>query len=131
MSNVFVKIKNKIMNTFRLGIDIGSTTAKVVLTDSSETIVFSDYIRHNTQILNTLLYLLNNINNKFGNINLQAAFSGSTAMGIAENINALFVQEIIAASSLVLKKYPDVKSLIDIGGEDAKLVLFNNLKNPE
>jgi len=119
------------MNIFRLGIDIGSTTAKVVLTDSSETIVFSDYIRHNTRILDTLLYLLNNIYNKFGNINLQAAFSGSSAMGIAEKTNVPFVQEIIAASSLVVRQYPSVKSLIDIGGEDSKLVLFNNLKNPD
>ena len=119
------------MNTFRLGIDIGSTTAKVVLADSSGTIVFSDYVRHNTRILDTLLNLLDKIFKKFGDVFLQPAFSGSTAMGIAENTHTPFVQEIIAAASLVVKRYPGVKSLIDIGGEDAKLVLFNNLKNPD
>ena len=119
------------MNTFRLGIDIGSTTAKVVLADSSGTIVFSDYVKHNTRVLDTLQCLLDNILNKFGDINLQSAFSGSTAMGIAEKTNTPFVQEIIAAASLVVKRYPNVKSLIDIGGEDAKLVLFSNLKNPD
>jgi predicted CoA-substrate-specific enzyme activase len=77
------------------------------------------------------LGLLEKVQSKFGDISFQAAFSGSTAMGIAENSNAPFIQEIIAAASLVTKKYPEVRSLIDIGGEDAKLVLFNNLKNPD
>jgi len=119
------------MNMFRLGIDIGSTTAKVVLTDTSDLIIFSDYVRHNTRILDTLLGLLEKIQYRFGDISLQVAFSGSTAMGIAENTNTPFVQEIIAAASLVVKRYPKVKSLIDIGGEDAKLVLFNDLNNPD
>lgn len=119
------------MRTFRLGIDIGSTTAKVILTDTSDTMIFSEYVRHNTRILDTLLCLLDNIYNKFGDVNLLSAFSGSTAMGIAEKTNTPFVQEIIASASLVVKRYPNVKSFIDIGGEDAKLVLFNNLKNPD
>lgn len=119
------------MNIYKLGIDIGSTTAKVVLTDTSDSIIFSDYVRHNTRILDTLLGLLDKIQSIFGNISIKAAFSGSTAMGIAENTNTAFVQEIIAAASLVTKKYPEVRSLIDIGGEDAKLVLFNDLKNPD
>jgi len=118
-------------NINKLGIDIGSTTAKVVLMDTSDAIVFSDYVRHNTQIRDTLISLLENIHNKFGDISIQSSFSGSTAMGIAENIDTLFVQEIIAAASLVVKRYPGVKSLIDIGGEDSKLVLFNNFKNPD
>ncbi|MCK9220586.1 MAG: acyl-CoA dehydratase activase-related protein [Bacteroidales bacterium] len=119
------------MNAYKLGIDIGSTTAKVVLTDVTDTVIFSDYVRHNTRILETLLLLLDKIRDKFGNIQLQAAFSGSTAMGIAESTNSAFIQEIIAAASLVTKRYPGVKSLIDIGGEDAKLVLFNDFKNPD
>ena len=119
------------MNALKLGIDIGSTTAKVVLTDSGDAILFSDYVRHSTRILETLLSLLNKIRHQFGDVLLQPAFSGSTAMGIAENTKSLFIQEIIAAASLVTKRYPDVKSLIDIGGEDAKLVLFNDFKNPD
>ena len=119
------------MNTLRLGIDIGSTTAKLVLTDTSGKIIFSDYVRHNTRILETLLNLLDKIYDRSGDLFLLPAFSGSTAMGIAENTNTLFIQEIIAAASLVAKQYPNVKSLIDIGGEDAKLVLFNDFKNPD
>jgi predicted CoA-substrate-specific enzyme activase len=131
VSNFIVKQERQNMSTFRLGIDIGSTTAKVVLMDASETIVYSDYVRHNTRIRDILISLLETIRKKFGDIELQSAFSGSTAMGIAESTKNFFVQEIIAAASLVVKRYPKVKSLIDIGGEDSKLVLFNNLKNPD
>jgi predicted CoA-substrate-specific enzyme activase len=119
------------MKTYRLGIDIGSTTAKAVLLDSTDNIIFSNYVRHNTRILETLLGLLDKIFNEFGDISLHPAFSGSTAMGIAEKTKTPFVQEIIAAASMVTRRYPAVKSLIDIGGEDAKLVLFNHKKNPD
>lgn len=119
------------MKAFKLGIDIGSTTAKIILTDDSGTIVFSDYVRHNTRILETLFSLLKRVHDDFGDIALQAALSGSAAMGIAEKTNSLFVQEVVAVASLVVKKYPEVKSLIDLGGEDAKLVLFNEQGNAD
>ncbi len=119
------------MKKFKLGIDIGSTTAKLALINESEDLIFSEYLRHNTRIIETLLNLLNGLYNDFGNISLSHAFSGSTAMGIAESIESHFIQEIVAAASLVLKKYSGTKSLIDIGGEDAKLVLFNDLRDPD
>jgi predicted CoA-substrate-specific enzyme activase len=119
------------MKAFKLGIDIGSTTAKAALIGENGSIVYSDYIRHNTQIQETLLGLLDDIYLKLSDIEIQPAFSGSTAMGIAENSGTLFIQEIIAAASLVEKRYPHVKSLIDIGGEDAKLILFNEKRVPD
>jgi predicted CoA-substrate-specific enzyme activase len=120
------------MNTYKLGIDIGSTTAKVIVTDGVGQILFAQYLRHNTRINETLLQLLAQISaSELGEIMVQPAFSGSAAMGIAENTNLPFIQEIVAAAFLVEKKYHGVKSLIDIGGEDAKLVLFNNMKNPD
>jgi len=119
------------MEPFRLGIDIGSTTAKIVLVDISERIIFSEYIRHNTRIQETLLDLLTRIQQKVGDIPVQAAFSGSTSMGIAEDTRTTFIQEIIAEASLVKKRVPEVKSLIDIGGEDAKLILFKDFRTPD
>jgi predicted CoA-substrate-specific enzyme activase len=119
------------VNKYQLGIDIGSTTAKVIVTDESGQIIYSNYIRHNTRITETLLNLVTEISSALGDIYIQPAFSGSAAMGIAESTNTPFVQEIIAAAFLVNKRYPGVKSLIDIGGEDAKLVLFNDMRNPD
>jgi predicted CoA-substrate-specific enzyme activase len=117
--------------SFYTGIDIGSTTAKVVLTDSENKILYSQYTRHNTRINETLNDLLSDILNKFGDIPLKVAFSGSAGMGIAEHLGQPFIQELIAANTAALKLYPDIRSLIDIGGEDAKLVLFHNLKKPD
>jgi len=119
------------MNTYKLGIDIGSTTAKIVLLDNDGAIAFSEYVRHNTKINETLLTLLLNIQNKFGDVQIQPALSGSAAMGIAEDVHIAFIQEIIAATTLANIKYPGIKSLIDIGGEDAKLVLLSNFKKPD
>ncbi len=119
------------MEILKLGIDIGSTTAKVVLSNQSGEIKHYKYVRHKTLIQETLITLLSEINNKFDDILIQVAFSGSAAMGIAENTNTLFVQEIIAAASLVEQQYSGVNSLIDIGGEDAKLILFKGQKTPD
>jgi predicted CoA-substrate-specific enzyme activase len=114
-----------------LGIDIGSTTAKVVLTDNNGIIIHSDYIRHNTKIQETLVSLLHNISKELGDIHVAPVFTGSAGMGIAEEVHFPFVQEVIAASAATSALYQGTKSLIDIGGEDAKLVLFNDLRKPD
>ena len=116
---------------FNVGIDIGSTTAKIVVLDSNNKIVHSNYIRHNTRIKETLLDILQQLKEKLGDTEIKIAFSGSAGMGIAERLETPFIQELIAANTAALKLYPDIKSLIDIGGEDAKLVLFNNNKRPD
>ncbi len=119
------------MKKRRLGIDLGSTTAKVVLIDDEDEIIYSAYSRHNTRIVDTLQELLTSILNKEGNLSLQITLSGSVGMGIAEKTGVSFVQEVIASCTIAKIKYPGIKSLIDIGGEDAKLVLFNDRKKPD
>ncbi len=115
----------------RLGIDVGSTTAKIALLNLSDEIVASDYVRHNTRVRETLTEILEALKNSLGDIEVLPAFSGSAAMGLAEMTGSLFVQEIIAASCFIDRSYPDVKSLIDIGGEDAKLVLYSEERPPD
>ena len=119
------------MKINRLGIDLGSTTAKVVLIDHTDAVINSFYTRHNTRIVETLRELLLNILNKEGDLPLRISLSGSAGMGIAEKTGITFIQEVVAASFVAKKQYPEVKSLLDIGGEDAKLVLFNEKKKPD
>ena len=119
------------METLRLGIDIGSTTAKIVVCNKVGAVLHSNYVRHNTRIQETLIKLLSETDNKFINSLFQVAFSGSAGMGIAETTGYLFVQEIIAAATLVEENFKSVKSLIDIGGEDSKLILFKESKIPD
>lgn len=116
---------------FRLGLDIGSTTAKFALINSKNDLIFSDYLRHNTGVTETVIRLLNSIKEKFGDIILKVRFTGSAGMGIAERTKLPFIQEVVAAGKLIKAKYPSVKTLIDIGGEDSKMIFFADGKPPD
>ncbi len=115
----------------KLGIDIGSTTAKAVLLDSSDKIVYSQYVRHKAQISSCIISILDEINSIFPKISVQICFTGSAGMGIAENNLFPFVQEVIAASEVIENSFPDIQTLIDIGGEDSKLIFFEKDKTPD
>jgi predicted CoA-substrate-specific enzyme activase len=119
------------MKALKLGIDIGSTTIKAVVIDPNLKVRYSRYLRHNTLVIKSLQNLLYDIKEHFENQLFQIAFTGSAGMGIAEATDVIFIQEIIAANHLVKIQYPEVQSLIDIGGEDAKLVLLEHLSNPD
>jgi predicted CoA-substrate-specific enzyme activase len=112
----------------RLGIDIGSTTIKYVVTDSTFKALLSGYERHNTKVTDTLVDLLMEINQHFPDTLFHVAFTGSAGMGIAEATEMQFTQEVIAASRWGEKLYPNLRSIFDIGGEDAKLVLIDEQK---
>ena len=119
------------MKRLKLGIDIGSTTAKLVVCNEKKRILHSTYVRHNLLIQDTLKKLLLEVQSKFGDVDAHIALSGSAAMGIAESLELPFIQEVVAAASLVQLHFPGTKSLIDIGGEDAKLVIFDEGKTPD
>ena len=121
----------KIVEVSKLGIDIGSTTAKVVVFDSLGKIVFTSYQKHNTYIYQAVTEALQKAEQQLGNITVTAAITGTAGMGVSERNNIKFIQEVIAATDVVEKKYPDVKTLVDIGGEDTKMIFFRPGKNPD
>ena len=110
----------------RIGLDIGSTTAKIVAIKEDKSIVYHNYKRHNAQMLDVVLSFLNDLEEKFENEDVTIKVSGSIGMGFAERYNIPFVQEVVAASKTIKHFYPTVKTMIDIGGEDAKIVFFKN-----
>lgn len=116
------------METYRIGIDIGSTTMKVVVLDKYLDLKFSKYVRHNAQIKNTLFDILDSIAETIGECKVSVSITGSIGMGIAEKCSLPFSQEVISAAKFVEKYHPEIKSMIDIGGEDAKIVFFSNGK---
>ena len=121
------------MNTERLhlGIDIGSTTAKAVVTHDGE-IVYTSYQRHNTKIKESVLDILQQIQKKFSEAKqIKICLTGSAAMGIAEQKKLPFVQEVIAASEVIQKNFKNVRTLVDIGGEDAKIIFYEEGKSPD
>ena len=119
------------MDSLRLGIDVGSTTSKVVLADQGGRVLFSDYARHHTRTRETLLGQLEKIGAAHGDVPVRVACTGSAGMGLAESAGVPFVQEIIAAAALAGARYPELGSLVDIGGEDSKLILFDAGRGPD
>lgn len=115
----------------RLGIDVGSTTAKIVALDVDNNIVYKSYRRHFTRLVETITEIINELTEKLGDVQLNVCMTGSGAMGMTERLGFQFVQEVIAVNKSVHTFYPEAKTLIDIGGEDAKLVLLQKGKAPD
>ncbi|MBP5317837.1 MAG: 2-hydroxyglutaryl-CoA dehydratase, partial [Paludibacteraceae bacterium] len=125
------KQNNNGRNTYRLGIDIGSTTLKVVVLDASGQRLFSDYRRHNANIRQTGFEMVRQLYNQLGECELQIAITGSVGMGYAERLGFGFVQEVVAAAATVEQWYPEVRTFIDMGGEDSKMIFFEQGKIPD
>ena len=119
------------MNNYRIGIDIGSTTIKIVLVDDKKNIIFSDYRRHNADIKQAFLDVFNLVYQNFGEITFYPVITGSAGLGMSEKFDIPFVQEVVAASEVIKQKYPQIKTLIDIGGEDAKMIFFSKNRVPD
>lgn len=107
-----------------LGIDIGSTTAKLVLRDG-EQIIYEKYERHFSQVRQKTLEMLSQMNAIDPQEPLLVAISGSAGLGLAQNANLTFVQEVFATGEAVKRIAPNTSAVIELGGEDAKIIFFD------
>lgn len=121
----------KTINTYNLGVDIGSTTMKVAIIDDNNNLIFSDYRRHNANIRHTARTIIGAMYNQLGTCRLRVMITGSVGMGYAERLRFNFAQEVVAAAEVVKQNYPDVHTFIDMGGEDSKMIFFNEGKVPD
>ncbi len=110
----------------RIGIDIGSTTAKIVAVGEDGGVLFSRYERHNADAGSVVSRVLTELSGVCGDAPVGVRITGSVGMGFAEKSGYPFVQEVVAATKAVQRYYPQTSSLIDIGGEDAKVVFFRD-----
>jgi predicted CoA-substrate-specific enzyme activase len=111
---------------FNVGVDIGSTTVKVVIINSKQEIIFSKYERHYADIKKKLQEILNEAYEILGNVELTLMVTGSGGMNIANSIGASFTQEVIAATKAIKAYYPETDVAIELGGEDAKITYFSD-----
>lgn len=109
---------------YSLGIDIGSTTAKIVLRKGEE-VLFERYERHFSQVREKTAELLRLVSEITGDEQISAAISGSAGLGLAEAAHIPFVQEVFATGEVVKLKEPDTSCVIELGGEDAKIIFFD------
>ncbi len=112
-------------NVLSLGIDIGSTTAKVVLAEG-EKILYDKYERHFSQVRQKTLEMLRAVEPLLSGRRFTVAVSGSAGMGLANAADLPFVQEVYATAAVVREKEPDTSVVIELGGEDAKVIFFKN-----
>lgn len=109
---------------YLLGIDIGSTTAKAVLIKEGS-IVYEKYTRHFSQVREKTCELIREISAITKDAPLYTAISGSAGLGLAESAGVAFIQEVFATGEVVKRMEPDTACVIELGGEDAKIIFFD------
>ena len=109
---------------YSLGIDVGSTTVKTVITDSSGEIIYSKYQRHLSKVKETVTDQLKIIQADYPDAEFTVCITGSAGLGLANSAGIPFVQEVHAAFLAVKQKQPDADAVIELGGEDAKIIFL-------
>ena len=112
------------MKTYKAGIDIGSTTVKLVVLDEGNEIIFGDYRRHHAHTQETLRSLLMEASRKLGDCALQMKITGSGSINLGKALNIGFVQEVVAVATALQAVAPQTDVAIELGGEDAKIIYF-------
>jgi len=108
-----------------VGLDIGSTTIKIVVMNEAKEILYTNYTRHLSDTKNTMYQVLNKLLNDFPNNKFKITLTGSGALEISKLLNIDFIQEVISCKRAVEKYIPKTDVVIELGGEDAKIIYFD------
>ena len=109
---------------YRMGLDIGSTTIKVVILDGEE-IIYKDYRRHHSDVSGLLNDLFEEVNEKFPGIYVDVVITGSGGLSVANWLGLKFTQEVMAETVAIKKYHPETDVIIELGGEDAKITYMH------
>ena len=119
-------LNKKTLDINTLGIDIGSTTVKLVVLNGENEILFSDYERHYANIQETLAVLIKKAMDALGNLTLLPVITGSGGLAISKHLEVPFVQEVVSVATSLQDYAPHTDVAIELGGEDAKIIYFTN-----
>ncbi len=109
---------------YYVGIDLGSTTAKVAVLDENNRCIRADYKRHGSKVKETVLEILQDFQDTLIGHSLRVSITGSAGFGVAESANINFIQEVFATAKAVNTYIPDADAVIELGGEDAKILFL-------
>ena len=112
--------------SLRIGIDIGSTTVKVVVLDEQNKLLFRSYERHYSKTRERTCQTLQGLRGMLGGQEIKLSITGSAGLGVAKAANLDFVQEVYATAAAVRQFIPQTDAVIELGGEDAKIIFFGN-----
>ncbi len=115
----------KVSGEMRIGIDAGSKTVKSVVIDERDVIVGCLYERHNLDVRETIARTIRTLSLSNGITEARVAFTGSAAIDLASQLGVPFVQEVIATTGAVEKLVPDADVVIELGGEDSKIIYLS------
>jgi predicted CoA-substrate-specific enzyme activase len=115
---------SKVEGVLKVGIDVGSTTIKLIALDEQNHILAEHYARHFSEIPAALHDNLQRLHDIVGSKPFTFALTGSAGMGIAQRLHLPFVQEVIAAATAVKELIPQTDTVVELGGEDAKIMYF-------
>lgn len=110
--------------SFRVGIDIGSTTVKVVVLDEENKLLFRSYERHYSKTRQRACETLYAVREQLKGQQIHMAITGSAGLGVANASGIDFVQEVYATAAAVNRYIPNTDAVIELGGEDAKIIFF-------
>ena len=108
-----------------VGLDVGSTTVKIIVMNENKDIIYKDYRRHYSDTKNTICTMLYELNEKYPNTKFTIALTGSGAMSAAKFLGLNFIQEVVSCKRAVEKYIPQTDVVIELGGEDAKIIYFD------
>lgn len=108
-----------------VGLDVGSTTVKIIVMDKNQNTIYKDYQRHFSDTKNTVCNVLENLINLFPESKFTLALTGSGAMSASKFLGVEFIQEVISCKRSVEKYIPKTDVVIELGGEDAKIIYFD------
>ena len=110
--------------SLHIGIDIGSTTVKVVVLDEQNKLLFRSYERHYSKTRERACETLKSISGQLSGQRVKLVITGSAGLGVAKAASLDFVQEVYATAAAVNTYIPDTDAVIELGGEDAKIIFF-------
>ena len=113
-------------NLLHIGLDVGSTTVKVVVMNDDLDTIFMSYKRHFSDTKNTICDVLSELTLKYPDNTFTVALTGSGAMSASKFLELPFIQEVVACKRAVEKYIPKTDVVIELGGEDAKIIYFDN-----
>lgn len=117
-------LDNHTLPNLTVGLDVGSTTAKIAVVKQGK-LLFERYVRHFAKIRETLTGLVREAGKIIGGESFTAALSGSAGLGLANAAGIPFVQEVWATGEVIRRIEPDTSAVIELGGEDAKIIFFD------
>ena len=108
-----------------VGLDVGSTTVKIIVMNQTKDVIYKNYQRHHSDTKNTVCNVLSDLNKRFPKHKFTLALTGSGALSVAKFLGVRFIQEVVSCKRAVEKYIPETDVVIELGGEDAKIIYFD------